>query len=53
MSYKNILLAPCLAAMIIAVPAGLRADSDNAILIPRKCKTSQTTCRRWKSRLRE
>ena len=31
MKNKNIFLASCLAAMIIAVPTGLRADTNNAI----------------------
>ena len=36
MRYKNIFMASCLAAMIIAVPTGLRADTNNAIPDPAK-----------------
>ena len=34
MRYKNIVMASCLAAMTIAVPAGLSADTNNAIPDP-------------------
>ena len=38
MRYKNILLASCLVATMIAVPAGLRADTNNSTPDPAKVR---------------